>query len=237
MTWPVRHQDDEITQAIADGVRSIAWLLNVVRLGTLGAFMAVVNGFAMMLFWVWDRGMDASGRKHDVENGVKYSLLFIDDNIWIPFNMHIHQLTMSDGKDVSEKSRDRMMIVLSGCFMEQALDLETGDTEREWRGPWTWGYSPAERPTRMELSSIETHPECWILSVDLSGPKEWGYFKGNDREKWVSSEALESDDEGEDEDAEENTAQEDENSQEPEQQATSSIWFLGGKSSPPVKQD
>ena len=237
MPCPVRHQDDEITEAIADGARSIVWFLNVVMLGMLGACMALVNGLAMMLFWIWDQSMDASGRKHIGERGVKYSLLFIDDSLWIPFNMHVHQLTMSDDKDVSEKSRDRMMIVLSGCFMEQALDLETGETEREWRGPWSWDYSPAERPTRMELSSIETHPECWILSVDLSGPKEWGYFKDNDREKWVSSEALECDDEDEDEDAEENTAEEDEKLPELEEQATSSIWFLGGKSSTPVKQD
>ena len=250
MTWPVRHQDDEITQAIADGVRSIAWFLNVVMLGTLGAFMAVVNGFAMMLFWTWDRGMDASGRKHDVEHGVKYSLLFVDDTIWIPFNMHVHQLTMSDENHVSEKSRDRFSIVLSGCYMEQALDLETGHTEREWKGPWSWGYSPADRPTRTELSSIETDPECWILSVDLSGPKEWGYYKDNDPSKWISSEELDyEDDDDDNEDVKDendtscgndDTANGDEKPQEVselEQQATSSIWFLGGKSSTPVKQD
>jgi len=240
MTWPVRHQDDEMTEAVADAVKSTGWFLGVVVLRALGAFVAVVNGVAMLMFWVWDQSMEASGRKNASGRGASYSLLFIDESCWVPFNMNVRHLTMSDKEDVCEKPRNRFTAVLSGCIMEQTLDLETGLLESEWRAPWSFGYAPADRPTRMELSSIETNPECWILSIDLSGPKEWGYYKGNDRDKWVSSETVDGGDSSDhDSDSEDTVVDEQDEppASSPEKPVASSIWFLGGKSSAPVKQD
>lgn len=116
----------------------------------------------------------------DRENGEPYLerfYLFLKDRGNFPFNIFLHRFLKSDPDDLHDHPWNYRTFILYGGYWEHTEEC------KEWKGPFSYIYSDANRLHRLELDKDVDY--CWTLFIPGKKHRDWG-FKTNSG--WIQNE-------------------------------------------------
>ena len=132
-----------------------------------------------MAFYFWDSYMEYTKRKHYIQEGIRYNILFYENTNNVMGNVYLFY-NIKSSKDMKFQSNmNNFTCVLNGRIREyhQIKGLSnTPNWIRMSRSPWHLKYENVDQEYRIELVDSRNRNQSWILLVQFKRMDIFSYF-------------------------------------------------------------